>query len=119
MSGPSLKDDLNGLALTQAMKMAGYVRNKSHKILRSLLANENNFAGISVSDVALHPSDDAMTNPSEDSNEVSLTDTVSSFNSSESSDFSFASDVVEEPNISETEPVDTLSGAASFEELNV
>ena len=118
MPGSNLKDDLNDLALTQAMKMAGYVRDKSHEFLRSLLANENNFAGISVSDVSLHPSNGAMTNPSEDSNEVSLTDTVSSFNSSENSDFSFASDV-EEPNISETEPVDTLSGAASFEELDV
>ena len=118
MPGSNLKDDLNDLALTQAMKMASYVRDKSHEFLRSLLANENNFAGISVSDVSLHPSNGAMTNPSEDSNEVSLTDTVSSFNSSENSDFSFASDV-EEPNISETEHVDTLSGAASFEELNV
>ena len=114
MSGPNLKDDLNGLALTQAMKMAGYVRNKSHEFLRSLLANENNFAGMSVSDVTIHPSNGATTNPSEDLNEVSLTDTVSSFNSSESSGFSFASGV-EEPNISETESVDTLSGSASLE----
>ena len=97
------------------MKMAGYVRDKSHEFLRSLLANENNFAGISVSDVTLHPSNGAITDPSENPNEVSLTDTVSSFNSSESSDFSFASDVVEEPNISETESVDTLSGSASLE----
>ena len=118
MPSPNLRNDLDNLAHTQALQMASYVRNKSHQILRGLLANENNFAGISVSDVALHPSDDAMTNPSENSNEVSLTDTVSSFNASENSDFSFASDV-EEPNISETEPVDTLSGAASFEELNV
>ena len=114
MPGSNLKDDLNDLALTQAMKMAGYVRDKSHEFLRSLLANENNFAGISVSDVTIHPSNGAITNPSEDSNEVSLTDTVSSFNSSENSDFSFASGV-EEPNISETESVDTLSGSASLE----
>ena len=118
MSSPNLRDDLDNLAHTQALQMASYVRNKSHKILRGLLANENNFAGISVSDVALHPSDDAMTNPSEDSNEVSLTDTVSSFNSSESTSFSFASGV-EEPNVSETELVDTLPGSSSFEELDV
>ena len=92
MSGPNLKDDLNDLARTQAVKMAGYVRNESHRILRSLLANENNFAGISVSDVTLHPSNGAITDPSENSSEVSLTDTVSSFNSSENSDFPFASD---------------------------
>ena len=114
MPGSNLKDDLNDLALTQAMKMAGYVRDKSHEFLRSLLANENNFAGISVSDVTLHPSNGAITDPSENPNEVSLTDTVSSFNSSENSDFSFASDV-EESNISETESVDTLSGSASLE----
>ena len=114
MPDANLKNDLNDLAYTQAVKMAGYVRDECHRILRGLLANENNFAGISVSDVAIHPSKGAMTNPSEDSNEVSLTDTVSSFNSSENSDFSFASDV-EEPNISETESVDTLSGSASLE----
>ena len=114
MPGSNLKDDLNDLALTQAMKMAGYVRDKSHEFLRSLLANENNFAGMSVSDVTIHPSNGATTNPSEGLNEVSLTDTVSSFNSSESSGFSFASGV-EEPNVSETESVDTLSGSASLE----
>jgi hypothetical protein len=118
MSDANLRDNLNDLAYTQAVKMAGYVRDKSHEFLRSLLANENNFAGISVSDVALHPSNSVIANPSEDLNEVPLTDTVSSFNSSESRTFSFASGV-EEPNVSETERVDTLPGSSSFEELDV